>query len=46
MKRAVTVKDTLASAEVADVRGKTDATESEFRALTHQVEMTSIAVNL
>ena len=47
MKRAVTVKDTLAVSEkLADVRGRIDATESEFRALTHQVEMTSIAVNL
>ncbi len=47
MKRAVTVKDTLAVSEkLGDVRGRIDATESEFRALSHQVEMTSIAVNL
>ena len=47
MKRAATVKDTLAVSEkLADVRGRIDTTESEFRALSHQVEMTSIAVNL
>ncbi len=47
MKRAVTVKDTLAVSEkLADVRGRIDTTESEFRALSHQVDMTSIAVNL
>ncbi len=47
MRRATTVKDVLeVSSRLADVRGRIEKAESEFRALSRQVDMASLEARL